>query len=65
MFGCDLPLQGLLIIAILVERLTQLGSNLGVESRKLMGELRKGVERPKNEAHKWPLVRFSEAAEVE
>jgi len=23
-----------------------------------MGELRKGLERPKNEPHKWPLVRF-------
>jgi hypothetical protein len=29
-----------------------------------MGELRKGVERPKNEAYKWPLVRFFEAADV-
>ena len=29
-----------------------------------MGEPRKGVERPKNEAHKWPLVRFFEAADT-
>jgi hypothetical protein len=30
-----------------------------------MGELRKGVERPKNEAYKWPLVRFFKAADAE
>jgi hypothetical protein len=32
--------------------------------KKLMGEPRKGVERPKNEPHKWPLVRFFEAADT-
>jgi hypothetical protein len=30
-----------------------------------MGEPRKGVETPKNEAHKWSLVRFFDAAHTE
>jgi hypothetical protein len=30
-----------------------------------MGEPRKGVERAKNEAYKWLLVRFFEAADAE
>jgi hypothetical protein len=29
-----------------------------------MGELRKSLERPKNGAYKWPLVRFFEAADA-
>jgi hypothetical protein len=46
-----------------VSRVDPVGVEIcGVESRKLMGEPRKGVERPKNGAHKWPLVRFFEAA---
>jgi len=58
--SAGLPLQGLPFIVILGRKGQRY---LATKGKKLMGEPGKGVERPKNEPHKWPLVRYFKTAD--